>query len=237
MQSSSKKIASLIDKAIFDYKMISDGDAILIGASGGKDSTALVEYFSNRAKRKNERVRYKAIFVQSDFATPFPRELEKKFSDWNVDFEKINVDVLARLKAGKKMNCWWCSTQRRSALLEYAVKNHFNKLALAHHLDDTLETLFMNMLSKAELSTMLPFFAYEKYPLALIRPLVYVSLKQLQNYAIEKKWASLTCTCNYQENSDRKKARDIVRYITNDNDDARMKIFHAVEQVAIRNSQ
>ena len=66
---------SRIDRAIFEYNLIEDGDKILIGASGGKDSTALIEYFSNRKKRKNANFEFTALFLQSDFAPPFPEKI------------------------------------------------------------------------------------------------------------------------------------------------------------------
>lgn len=181
------KLSSLIDKAIFDYNMIEPGDKILIGASGGKDSTALIEYFSNRVKRKSCNFSYLALHIQNDFSPPLPKSILDLFSSWNVPFKSIDVDVLARLKPGRKMNCWWCSLQRRGELNEYAIKNGFNKIALGHHLDDVLETLLMNMLEKAELATMPPRLKYNKYPVTIIRPLYYASVQTIVEHA-KKKW-------------------------------------------------
>ena len=115
---------SLIDKVIYDYNLIQDGDKILIGASGGKDSTALIEYFANRVKRPNCNFEYKALAIQSDFSPSFPENIKNLFDKWNVPFEIVDVDIMARLKPGRKMNCYWCSTQRRSELLKYAMENN-----------------------------------------------------------------------------------------------------------------
>ena len=76
-------IFSAIDRAVFEYNIIEDGDRILIGASGGKDSTALIEYFAMRYRRKNCNFQYKAVAVQSDFAPPFPENIRKYFEEWN----------------------------------------------------------------------------------------------------------------------------------------------------------
>ncbi|MBQ0003541.1 MAG: tRNA 2-thiocytidine biosynthesis protein TtcA [Treponema sp.] len=201
------KIFSLIDKIIFDYEMIKDGDKILIAASGGKDSTVLVEYFSKRARRKNCNFEYKALHIESEITKPIDPELVKKMEEWNVPLENLFVDILARVKPNQKMNCFWCATQRRTELLNYAIKNGFNKIALGHHMDDALETLLMNMTEKSELSTMPPFLKYEKYPVSIIRPLLYVPEEKIISHAKEAGYICHTCTCNYQDNSLRKQIR------------------------------
>ena len=77
------KLSSIIDKACFDYNLIEKGDRILIGASGCKDSTALIEYFANRAKRPDCGFEYKALFIKSDFAPEFPEGIMTKFQERN----------------------------------------------------------------------------------------------------------------------------------------------------------
>ena len=123
-----KELSSPIDKAVFDYNLIEKGDRILIGASGGKDSTALLEYFSARTKRKDCDFEYKALFIKNDFAPEFPEGIKMLLDEWNVPFEQIDVNTLERVKEGHKMNCWWCSTQRRTELLRYAMANGYNKI-------------------------------------------------------------------------------------------------------------
>lgn len=222
------EISSLIDKAIFDFDMIRAGDRILVGASGGKDSTALVEYFASRAKRPSANFSFMAAHIQSDFAPPFPAQIKSLFDEWRVPFATIQVDVAARVKAGRKMNCWWCSTQRRKELLDFALKNGFNKIALGHHLDDILETLLMNVFSSGTLETMLPFFDYKKYSVSLIRPLCYVSAARLSSRANEKGWAAVTCECDWQRDSARKEARESLLALTRGDETKKEKLFRAI---------
>ena len=92
------KISSLIDKAIFDYQLIEENDKILLGASGGKDSTLLIEYFANRIKRPQNHFEIQAVYIQSDFAPDFSDDLKNLFAQWNIPLEIIKVDVLKRLK-------------------------------------------------------------------------------------------------------------------------------------------
>jgi len=225
------KISSLIDKAVFDYNLIEDGDKILIGASGGKDSTALIEYFSNRVKRPNCNFEYKALNIKSDFAPPFPPKILNLFEAWQVPYESLEVNILERVKENQKMSCYWCSTQRRTELINYAIKNGFNKIALGHHLDDILETLLMNMLNKGEFSTMIPRLQYENYPITIIRPLCYISEQRLIDHAVETGYAGFTCTCEYQENSDRKLARKKLEELTDGDLIKKEHLFSALKNI------
>ena len=223
---------SLIDKAIFEYKMIEDGDKILIGASGGKDSTALIEYFANRAKRRNVNFTFTAIHIETDFeACTMSPKLRNQLSSWGVELKNLFVDVQNRLKEGHKMSCYWCSQQRRNELLHYAVENGYTKLALGHHLDDILETLLMNMLTKAELSTMPPRLNYEKYPVSIIRPLCYADVALIKEHAKEAGYISTTCTCTYQDNSGRKEARSRLEALTKGDVKAKEKLFSSLKNI------
>ncbi len=225
------KLSSLIDKAVFEYNLIEDGDRILIGASGGKDSTALIQYFSNRAKRPNSNIEIKALNIQNDFAPAFPQKILDLFSQWQVPYESINVNVLERIKPKQKMSCYWCSTQRRTELINYAIKNGYNKIALGHHMDDILETLLMNMVEKGELSCMAPKLQYENYPIAIIRPLCYVSEETLITAAEEGDYSGYTCTCNYQENSARKIARKKLEILTDGDQLKKERLFKSLRNV------
>ena len=224
-------IFSLIDKAVFDYNLIEKDDRILVGASGGKDSTVLIKYLANRTKRPDCNFEYKALNIQTDFAPPFPEKIKNFFEEWNVPFETINVNILERVKSGQKMNCWWCSTQRRTELLNYAIKNGYNKIALGHHLDDVLETLLMNILNKTELSTMIPKLKYDNYPITIIRPLYYVFEERIIEYARENDFYGFTCSCNYQENSDRKNARQKLEHLTDGSMTKKQHLFAALKNI------
>lgn len=223
------KLSSLIDKACFDYKLIEPGDRILIGASGGKDSTALIEYFAQRSKRPDCNFEFKALNIQSDFASPFPQGIQDFIQNTGAAFESVKVDILQRVKPGQKMSCYWCSTQRRSELLNYALEHGYNKIALGHHMDDILETFLMNMLEKGNLSTMIPKMPYEKWPVSIIRPLCYVSEKRLIEHAKEAGYYGFTCTCNFQENSTRKEARRRVELLTGGDEKTKERMLSALK--------
>ena len=228
---SQPKLFRIIDKAVFDYHLIEEGDRILVGASGGKDSTALVEYLAARQKQHRENFSFTALHVESGLGESLSEGLLAQFAVWGVAPEVINADVLARLKPGHKMNCWWCSTQRRTELNNYAIEHGYNKIALGHHMDDILETLLMNALVKGELSTMPPRLTYDKYPVTVIRPLCYADVDSIIAHARNAGYISSTCTCNYQDNSGRKEARRRLPDLTHGNAAEKQKLFQALKNV------
>ncbi len=225
------RLFSLIDKACYDYELIENGDRILIGASGGKDSTALIEYFANRAKRKDCGFEYKALHVQSEFGGVLPLNIMELFEKWQVPFERVVIDVQGRLKDGRKMNCYWCSTQRRTELNDYAIKNGYNKICLGHHMDDVLETFLMNAIGKGELSTMIPKLKYNKYPVSIIRPLYYADVPLIVEHAKNMGYFGYTCTCDFQDNSTRKDARSKLDVLTDGDYQKKAMLLKALKNV------
>lgn len=225
------KLFSIIDKAVFDYSLIEPNDKILIGVSGGKDSTALVHYFSNRIRQKRESFTFAALHIATDISSPISPSLLNLFKSWDVPLKTISISVLGRLKENQAMNCWWCSTQRRTELNIFAIENGYNKIALGHHLDDMLETLLMNALSKGELSTMPPRLTYKKYPVTIIRPLILSDEKNIIAHADEYNFIRSTCTCEYQSNLGRKDARSKLAFLTDGSYNKKMKLFKSLQNI------
>ncbi len=227
-----KHIGKLVAKAIFDYDMIQNGDRILVAASGGKDSTTLVYDLASKQKHFSKQFEIEAIHIASDFCSCCKTaHLEDTFRAWEVTHHIVPVPVLKRLKPGKTMNCYWCSTQRRTELIKFALEKGFSKIALGHHLDDVIETFFMNMLQKSELSTMLPVMRYRKFPVTIIRPLALVEERHIIEFARQKGFESIVCTCPYGENSKRKDVRKRISRLTGDNSHLKRNIFNSMSNV------
>ena len=225
------KLFSIIDKAVYDYKLIENGDRILVGFSGGKDSAALTEYFAYRKRQGRENFDFCALHVESGIGSSVLPELRSLLRSWNTELVSLNADVLARLKPGRTMNCWWCSTQRRTELNNYAMEHGYNKIALGHHLDDILETLLMNTLYKGELSTMPPRLKYDKYPVTIIRPLCFADEQTIIAHARRCGYKSITCTCDYQNNSARKEARKKLEALTGSDTAQKRKLFESLKNI------
>ncbi|GMO26082.1 MAG: tRNA 2-thiocytidine biosynthesis TtcA family protein [Termitinemataceae bacterium] len=221
-------VQSLTIKAILEKKLIEDGDNILIAVSGGKDSTVLAMMLESVRPAVKKNYKLQAVHISSDFCACCKKsDLKSKLQSWNIPFDDIFVPVIGRLKEGEKMNCWWCSTQRRTELIRYAIDNGYNKIALGHHLDDIIETFFMNMTSAGALTTMPVLLKYNKFPLCLIRPLCFCEERQIISCAKENGILKNACTCPYGINSKRRDMRSRIAAFTNNSGDVKRRILKA----------
>jgi tRNA 2-thiocytidine biosynthesis protein TtcA len=224
-------VRKLTAKAILERNLIETGDRILIAVSGGKDSTVLAWALSALRPALKKNYELAAIHISSDFCACCKKSvLSRRLDEWDIPFTDRFVPVIGRLGAGEKMNCYWCSTQRRTELLKYAVEKGFNKLALGHHLDDIIETFFMNMTAKGVFSTMPMFLAYRKYPVSLIRPLGYVEEQQIIACAAEKDILAAACTCPYGINSTRRDMRKRIETLTGNSGAVKRRIMNAIKE-------
>ena len=222
-------VQKLSMKAVMEWKLINEGDRILIAASGGKDSTVLAWALYCLKLALKFDFSLVALHISSDFCSCCKKPLLAAcLEEWGIPFQDLHVPIIGRLKEGRKMNCYWCSTQRRTELLKYAMEKGFNKIALGHHLDDIIETFFMNMMGRGELSTMPVYLAYRKYPLALIRPLAYLEERQIIACAEEQGILKNTCTCPYGANSSRRDIRDRIAALTLNSGSAKRRILKAM---------
>lgn len=235
-----KKLETLIDKkitkGILKYNMIEEGDRVLLAVSGGKDSMLLAYYLAKKIKGFPINFTFKAIHIKSEFGNPAEMaNMEKFLKDWGIDYEILEVGVIKRLKPGRSMNCYWCSTQRRTELLKYAVEHGFDKIALGHHMDDIIESLLMNMALKGKISTMLPKLDYDRYDQAIIRPLAYVKEHEVIKMADSLKITKCTCKCGFADNSKRRDMREIIKTMADTHGDiVRENLFNSMSNINAR---
>jgi len=228
--SASEIVKKLMVKQIMERSLINEGDRILVAVSGGKDSSVLSWALS--ALKPALKINYElaALHISTDFCACCKKKaLCNSLEEWGLPFTDLFIPVIGRLKEGEKMNCFWCSTQRRTELLKYAVENKFNKIALGHHLDDIIETFFMNLCSKGELLAMPILLNYRKYPVSLIRPLALLEEKQIISCAQEQNIIKNACTCPYGQNSLRRDMRKrIGEFLGHEPGDMKRRILKAL---------
>jgi tRNA 2-thiocytidine biosynthesis protein TtcA len=222
-------VQKLCAKALLERSLIAEGDRILIAVSGGKDSTVLAWALSTLRPALKFSYELAALHISSDFCSCCKKPLlRRRLAEWEIPFTDLFVPVIGRLKEGKKMNCYWCSTQRRTELLKFATENNFNKIALGHHLDDIIETFFMNITAKGELSAMPIMLKYRKYPVSLVRPLAYLEERQIIACAEEQNILKAACTCPYGINSSRRGIRKGIAGLTGSSGAVKRRILKAL---------
>jgi tRNA 2-thiocytidine biosynthesis protein TtcA len=216
-------------RSVLDRSLICEGDRILIAVSGGKDSSVLAWALSEIRPALKINYELSGLHISTDFCACCKKSvLSQRLEEWGIPFTDLFVPVIGRLKEGRKMNCYWCSTQRRTELIKYAIENGFNKIALGHHLDDIIETFFMNLCSKGTLLTMPVKLKYRKFPVTLIRPLALLEEKQIISCAAEQNIIKNACTCPYGQNSNRRDIRKKIADFIENNGDAKRRILKAL---------
>ena len=237
MKNAETTLAKFIEIALRRYGMIAPGDRILVGVSGGKDSSCLARDLAIKRSWWEVPFEITACFIASDLNETGLAEatddswIREKAQEWGIPYVRIDVPVVARIKEGETMNCFWCATQRRTELSRYARANGFNKLALGHHMDDILETLFMNMMKKGEFATMPPVMPYLNYPLTVIRPLALCEERQVIACARELDFVSQACTCGFNLGGARKHTRKLIETLTGGSSLAKRNIFNSMSHI------
>jgi tRNA 2-thiocytidine biosynthesis protein TtcA len=201
------RLRGLVGKAIEDFRMIEDGDRVMVCLSGGKDSYTLLDVLLSL--QRSAPVRFELVAVNLDQKQPgFPaRVLPDYLTALGVPFHVIEQDtyrVVKRLIPEGRTMCGLCSRLRRGALYRYAAENGITKVALGHHRDDIVETLFLNMFFGGRLKTMPPKLLSEDGRHIVIRPMAYVPEREIERYARARQFPLIPCTlCGSQQHLQR----------------------------------
>jgi tRNA 2-thiocytidine biosynthesis protein TtcA len=208
-------LRGLVGKAIEDFCMIENGDRVMVCLSGGKDSYTLLDILMSL--QRSAPVQFELIAVNLDQKQPgFPEHvLPEYLTSLGVPFHIIEQDTYSVVKRvipeGKTM-CGLCSRLRRGALYRYAAENGITKVALGHHRDDIVETLFLNMFFGGKLKTMPPKLKSEDGRHIVIRPLAYVAESDIERYARAREFPLIPCSlCGSQENMQRMEIKKMLR--------------------------
>jgi tRNA 2-thiocytidine biosynthesis protein TtcA len=214
--------------------MIDEGDRILIAVSGGIDSTSLAHILWEKSKKIPFQFELEACHVVTDIAPRIAENearLDDFFSKMGMVLRRESIPVMDRLDPGREMNCFFCAMQRRTRLLALANQHGFTKIAYGHHMDDIIETLLMNMLYKAEISTMPARLELDDHDVVFIRPLSKVSKGEIKLYAADVGIEDLEQSCTYGANSRRERVRAIIEDLASDDERIRNNLSAALGRV------
>ncbi len=227
-----RRIERRLSKGMVQYGLIADGDKVLIGLSGGKDSLALVELLGRRAKIFKPRFSVAAVHVvmrniayESD-----PGYLREHCEKHGVEFVQRETAFDPSTDT-RKSPCFLCSWNRRKELFAAAKELGCNKIALGHHMDDILETLLMNITYQGAFSTMPPRLVMKKFDMTIIRPLCLVHEADLIELAALRGYRKQVKNCPYESQSSRSDMKGILRQLEAMNPEARYSLWGSMTNV------
>jgi tRNA 2-thiocytidine biosynthesis protein TtcA len=210
-----KRLRRLVGSAITDFNMIEAGDRVMVCLSGGKDSYAMLDML--RSLQSHAPLQFELIAVNLDQKQPgFPSHvLPEYLTKIGVPFRIIEQDtysVVKRVIAEGKTTCSLCSRLRRGALYRVASEIGATRIALGHHRDDILETLFLNLFYGGKLKAMSPKLVSDDERHIVIRPLIYCKEKDLVAYAEVQDFPIIPCDlCGSQKNLQRQVIKDMMQ--------------------------
>ena len=232
-QALEKRLLQRMRTASKQYGLIADGDRILIGLSGGKDSLCLLRLLAIQSRIHKPsfsveavHVRMKEVQYESDesYLEDFCRQL-------SVALHVLSASLSSPAPATHRAKpvCFLCSWNRRKQLFNYAQEHGFNKIALGHHQDDILHTALMNLTFEGQFSTMPARLVMTKMPLTIIRPLCTIQEADIARYATRQNFQPLVKNCPYEHDSQRTAARHLFEEMSMLNPEARYSLWHALE--------
>ena len=228
-----KVIKRNVGKALHQYDMISHGDRILVGLSGGKDSFILMWTLSERLKRIPINYELYSVHVDLGFDDGFSKSLAEycRQIGFELRVEHTDYGVLAHSSKNRENPCFLCSRLRRKRLFEIADELGCNRLALGHNKDDIIETLFMNIFYAGEISSMLPFQSFFQGKFSVIRPLAFVDEDVIERFAKEKGYPVFKNPCPSIKSSKRHEIKKILTQLYRNNTKVKGNIFRAMHHV------
>jgi tRNA 2-thiocytidine biosynthesis protein TtcA len=223
-------LSKKVGKAIWDYKLIREGDKVLVAVSGGKDSLTLVKILKERIGYVP--INYEVLACHVDMGFPWV-DLDRMRDFF--EKEEIPYRFLAPPEGWKgpeeEFSCFWCSWNRRKALFDLAREEGANRLAFAHHLDDIVETMLLNLFFQGEIGTMRPYQEMFKGELAIIRPLAYVEEKELLGAAKALALPVVTSSCPHADISKRRLVKGVIAEMKKHNRNVKKNIYRSLQRV------
>lgn len=227
-----KQIRKRFNKACKEYNLLEDGDRILVGLSGGKDSLMLLKLLALQSRIYKPRISVIAAHIRmnnipyaadaaflKDFCSGLGVELIMAGTSFDDTTDK------------RKSPCFLCSWNRRKMLFTIAQENHCNKIALGHNMDDFIETMLMNITFQGAFSAMAPMMQMRKFPICVIRPLCMVNEQDIAEYARLSGYPPQIKNCPYENASNRKEMKELLHHLEKLNPEARYNLWGSMSNI------
>ncbi len=211
------------------YHLLADGDHILVGLSGGKDSLALMELLAERSRVWVPRFSVEACYVRME---NIPYRSDEDYLRTFAEGLGVPLHVVStqydEQTDRRHTRCFLCSWHRRKQLFETAQRLGCNKIALGHHLDDVMQTAILNLTFQGAFSSIRPSMTMDKFPITLIRPLCRLRERDLQAWADARGYRPQLRLCPYEETTRRADAQRVVSSLEALNPELPHSILHAL---------
>ena len=223
-----KRLNERFVRAFSTYHLLEDGDSVLVGLSGGKDSLLLTELLAKRARISHPRFHVEAVHVRMENIS---YETSTSYLQQFCDDLKVALHIVTtRFDASdKKPPCFLCSWNRRKQMFNLAQKLGCNKIALGHHRDDIIHTALMNLTYQGRFGTMPALLKLRKMPLSIIRPLCLIDETDIRRYAELVGYQKLLKLCPYERETNRTAIAQLYADMERMNPEARYSVWNALE--------
>nr|MDD3720384.1 ATP-binding protein [Candidatus Gracilibacteria bacterium] len=208
-----KNIKRDVQKAMYDFDMIKEGETVLLGVSGGKDSMLLGYILNEVRKTIKNKFNLRGVYIFKEFLIDCDIQFEEKRKYYEdtlgIPLEKVNISLPedSKLNDGVGQSCQRCAYARRIAMMKLCKKYNATKIAFGHHMDDIVVTTFMNMIQGRKLKIMPPVNKMSKGDITFIRPLAYLREKDILKLVQQKEIPYSPCSCPVGENTMRNKIK------------------------------
>lgn len=236
--SDNKRFLIPMKNVITEYQMIEGGDKVAIGLSGGKDSTTLLYLLT--ALQKKMKVKFEIVpislmlgFEGVDF-TEMKQFVESLGHTLYVQETNISEVVFDIRK--EKNPCSLCANMRRGSLYSLAKELGCNKVALGHHLDDGMETFFMNLLFNGKIGSFQPVTYLDRMDITLIRPMIAIEEKQIIQFVQSKNLPIVHNPCPADKKTKREETKQLIETLSEQYPDLRQKFYRAIRNVQLRDT-
>jgi tRNA 2-thiocytidine biosynthesis protein TtcA len=223
-------LSKRMGRAISDYRMIDDGDKIVVAVSGGKDSFAMLHLLRERLRFVPIAYELIAVHVDSGYPRSHAAVVERFLKRHGYRYHIERVDIGKRT-GGKKINCFWCAWNRRKALFTVAHRLGAKKVALGHHKDDIVETVLLNLFYHGEISAMVPRQELFGGKIVLIRPLAYCEESVIEQFVRSAGFPRQRCRCPNSLISRRTKMTRIIRDLERSCPEVKTNIFRSMSRI------
>jgi len=226
-----QKLMGLVRRCVDDYSMISEGDRIAVGVSGGKDSLVLLVLLAGLKKYFNKAFTLEAITIDMGLGMDYS-PIQQLCDELEVPYTIVKTEIAPIIFDHRKEKnpCSMCSKMRRGALNQAILDKGFNKLALGHHYDDAVETFMMNLLFEGRIGCFQPVTNLDRTGIIQIRPMLYIHERTVDNFAVRQKLPIIENRCPVDKTTKREEVKKLVYELSSTYPDLKERIFGAMQR-------